>query len=67
MTFNVIFFGTFLEAKYPHLCELCSSKTSPCEYTNINRHIGALDCLVNKGQVAYVSLQDVQEFFSAVK
>lgn len=55
-----------IEAKYPQLCELCSSKTSPCDYTDINRHAGALNCLINKGQVAYVSLQDAQEFFSIV-
>lgn len=52
------------EAKYPQLCELCSSQTSPCEYTERNRHIGALNCLISKGEVAYVSLQDAQEFFT---
>lgn len=58
---------TNLEAKYPQLCELCSSKTSPCEYTDNNRHAGALRCLTIQGQVAYVSLQDAQEFFSVVR
>lgn len=32
-----------------------------------NRHVGALNCLINKGEVAYVSLQDAQEFFSMVR
>lgn len=57
---------SIVEAKFPQLCELCPSTTSHCEYLDKNRHIGALRCLINKGDVAYVSLQDVQDFFSPV-
>ncbi|XP_055312827.1 transferrin-like [Sitodiplosis mosellana] len=53
-----------LKAKYPQFCDLCTSTASPCEYTDKNRHIEALRCLLNKGEVAYVSLQDAQDFFS---
>lgn len=55
------------EAKYPQLCELCTSKTSKCEYEEYkNRHIEALNCLLNNGDVAYVSSQDAVDFFSPV-
>lgn len=54
------------EAKYPQFCELCTSTSSLCEYANNNRHVEALRCLINKGEVAYVSLQDAQDFFSPV-
>ncbi|XP_031637288.1 transferrin-like [Contarinia nasturtii] len=53
-----------LKKKYPQLCELCNSPYSPCEYTDKNRHLGALRCLIKKESVAYVSLQDTQDFFS---
>lgn len=55
-----------LESKYPQLCELCTSTTSSCEYDGSNRHYKALSCLLNKGEVAYVSKQVVDEFFSPV-
>lgn len=56
------------EAKYPQLCELCSSSNpnSNCDYEREAYHIEALRCLLNQGQVAYVSLQDAQDFFSPV-
>lgn len=55
------------EIKYPQLCELCTSKTSKCEYEEYkNRHIEALNCLLDKGEVAYVSSQDAVDFFSPV-
>lgn len=64
--FSIKYFPIRVEAKYPQLCELCTSTTSHCEYADKNRHFGALRCLINKGGVAYVSLQDVQDFFSPV-
>lgn len=63
----MIFFG-ISEAKYPQLCELCSSTTSQCEYgfSDGSRHQKALRCMLNKGQVSYVAKSEVQAFFSAV-
>lgn len=56
----------FSEAKYPNLCELCTSHEQTCEYKNKNGHGEALECLINKGQVAYVSAQIAQSFFAPV-
>lgn len=65
-----------LETKYPQLCELCSSLNNNCEYNidddidtslPLSHHIQALKCLMDKGQIAYVSRQEVQTFFSPVK
>lgn len=45
------------------MCSLCSS-SERCEYETGSRHIEALKCLLNKGQVAYVSSFDATNFFN---
>ena len=56
----------FLEQKYPEMCELCDDRVN-CTYINTESHghAGALDCLTSgRGQVAYVSLQVVRDYFA---
>lgn len=67
MNKHFIVFYRNIETKYPHLCELCTSTANKCEYEKNNRHFEALRCLLNKGQVAYVSSQEAQAFFSPVR
>lgn len=67
----IFFFRLRLEEKYPQLCELCSSLTRPCDYNDdidlMSRHTHALHCLLDKGHVAYVSLQEAINFFASVR
>ncbi|XP_053623246.1 transferrin-like [Plodia interpunctella] len=63
-----------LKRRFPNLCALCDNANCSSGYSvgnsinvagvsNNNRHIQALDCLLNRGSVAYVAWQHVQEFF----
>lgn len=57
-----------LKAKYPHLCSLCG--TEGCSYVTSGdgsgdkQHYYALQCLISRGDAAYVSKQETMEFFA---
>lgn len=67
-------FVPFAEQKYPQLCELCTSMTSSCDYTDaqdlngqlLSRHAHALQCLSEKGDLAYVALDEAKQYFASV-
>lgn len=59
-----------LKAKYPSLCSLCG--TEGCSYvtgsdgSGDEQHFYALHCLMDRGDVTYVSKQEAMNFFSTI-
>lgn len=59
-----------LKEKYPSLCSLCG--TEGCSYvtgsdgSGDEQHFYALHCLLDRGEVAYVSKQEAMNFFNTI-